>query len=105
MSIKLDPPYDSESVEGTSVLKLDFAKNFSILELGCGNGGQWEGRIESLPIGCSLILSDFSDGMVSTAKNKYSSFQNVSFQKIDIQSKEIAELKRRMRSLHYRRRS
>jgi len=26
MSIKLDPPYDSETIEGTSVLKLDYSK-------------------------------------------------------------------------------
>ena len=31
-----------------------------ILELGCGTGSQWEGWLEELPEGCSLILSDFS---------------------------------------------
>ena len=43
--------------------KYEFKENFSILELGCGNGSHWEGKIEKLPIGCKLILSDFSDGM------------------------------------------
>jgi ubiquinone/menaquinone biosynthesis C-methylase UbiE len=64
-----------------------FAKNDSILELGCGNGNQWKGRIEQLPEGCKLVLSDFSDGMLNKAKEIYPSFnENVSCQKIDIQS-------------------
>lgn len=67
--------------------KYSFAENNSILELGCGNGGQWKGRIELLPKGCKLILSDFSDGMVNAVKEKYSSlYENVFSQKIDIQS-------------------
>ena len=35
------------------------------LELGCGNGNQWQGRINELPPDCTLILSDFSEGMVN----------------------------------------
>ena len=67
--------------------KYSFTENNSILELGCGNGGQWEGRIERLPKGCKLVLSDFSDGMVYAVKEKYSPLhENVHFQKIDIQS-------------------
>lgn len=66
--------------------KYSFSKNFSIFELGCGNGGQWEGRIEKLPIGCKLFLSDFSEGMIDIVKEKYSSLNsNIFFQKIDIQ--------------------
>lgn len=67
--------------------KYEFKENISILELGCGNGSHWEGRIEQLPKGCKLILSDFSDGMLNLAKEKFDSkYQNVSFQNIDIQS-------------------
>ena len=66
--------------------KYDFKENMSILELGCGNGSHWEGRIEKLPKGYKLILSDFSDGMLSLVKEKYSTYKNVSFCKIDIQS-------------------
>lgn len=69
--------------------KYDFKENMSILELGCGNGSHWEGRIEKLPKGCKLILSDFSDGMLSLVKEKYSTYKNVSFCKIDIQSIQI----------------
>lgn len=64
----------------------EFYDNFKILELGCGNGRQWEGRIESLPKGCKLILSDFSDGMVNIVRNKFLIYNALSFEKIDIQS-------------------
>lgn len=69
-----------------------FTGNDSVLELGCGSGGQWEGRFEQLPCGCSLVLSDFSEGMVDVVKGKFSSHQSkhqskipIEFQKIDIQ--------------------
>ena len=66
--------------------KYNFKENISILELGCGNGSHWQGRLEQLPKGCKLILSDFSEGMLDLVKEKYSSYENVSIQKIDIQS-------------------
>ena len=66
--------------------KYKFKENISILELGCGNGSHWENRIDKLPKGCKLILSDFSDGMLDLVKEKYSQYDNVSFEKIDIQS-------------------
>lgn len=66
--------------------KYEFSEGFNILELGCGNGYQWQNRIESLPQGCSLTLSDFSNGMVDIVKSKYSEYNNVSFQQIDIQN-------------------
>lgn len=62
-----------------------FLQNYNILELGCGNGNQWENRIEDLPNGCKLILTDFSDGMIKSAKNKYSKYNNVAFEQMDIQ--------------------
>lgn len=65
--------------------KYEFSENFNILELGCGNGFQWENSIENLPKSCSLTLSDFSEGMVDIVRNKYSKYNNVSFKQIDIQ--------------------
>lgn len=65
--------------------KYEFLENVNILELGCGNGFQWENRIENLPKSCNLILSDFSEGMVDIVRNKYSKYNNVSFKQIDIQ--------------------
>lgn len=63
-----------------------FAENDSILELGCGNAGQWAGEIEKLPSGCRLLLSDFSKGMVAAAKAKHALYKYVSFAQIDIQN-------------------
>ena len=66
--------------------KYKFKENMSILELGCGDGIHWKDRIDKLPNGCKLILSDFSEGMLNLVKERYSRFENVSFEKIDIQS-------------------
>lgn len=54
-----------------------FANGYRILELGCGNGNQWEGHIDKLPAFCTLILSDFSEGMVNVVWEKYSCNKNV----------------------------
>lgn len=64
----------------------EFSENFGILELGCGNGSQWEGRIGNLPNGCHLTLSDLSAGMVDIVREKYSKYKNVSYEQIDIQN-------------------
>ena len=66
--------------------KYEFSSGYHILELGCGNGGQWQDRIQQLPADCMLVLSDFSEGMVKTVWEKYSNFKNLLAQKIDIQS-------------------
>lgn len=55
------------------------------MELGCGNGSQWEGRIDKLPEDCTLVLSDFSSAMVKSVWEKYSYHPNILSQKIDIQ--------------------
>ena len=68
--------------------KYRFSENTSILELGCGSGWQWEWdrKVEQLPQGCKLILSDFSEGMVNIARGRFYSYNaDVDFQKIDVQ--------------------
>ena len=37
-----------------------------VLELGCGTGSMWQGM--TLPEGCHVTLTDFSAGMLETAK-------------------------------------
>lgn len=60
-------------------------KGASVLELGCGTGDMWKGR-ESLISTCSrLILSDFSDGMVATAKETVGNYDNIEYKVLDIQ--------------------
>jgi ubiquinone/menaquinone biosynthesis C-methylase UbiE len=67
--------------------KYKFKEGDSILELGCGSGSHWEGKIEKLPKRCRLVLSDFSNGMVDTVKERYSgTFANVDCENIDIQN-------------------
>lgn len=66
--------------------KYEFSNGYRILELGCGNGGQWENRIQNLPADCMLILSDFSDGMVRIVWDKYKDNKNMLPAKIDIQN-------------------
>ena len=61
-----------------------FFAHCRILELGCGNGAQWEDKVDTLPYGCEVILSDLSDGMVRIVKEKYSEYK-LTFQQIDIQ--------------------
>jgi len=65
--------------------KYVFKENMKILELGCGNGSHWDGKVKTLPDGCCLVLSDFSDGMLELVKEKFASNTNVSIKKIDIQ--------------------
>jgi ubiquinone/menaquinone biosynthesis C-methylase UbiE len=66
--------------------KYEFSKGYRILELGCGNGVQWQNRIQDLPDDSILVLSDFSKGMVKIVWEKYSSKKNMLAQKIDIQN-------------------
>jgi ubiquinone/menaquinone biosynthesis C-methylase UbiE len=66
--------------------KYEFSKGYRILELGCGNGAQWQNRIQELPADCSLIMSDYSEGMVKIVWEKYSSNKNMISQKVDIQN-------------------
>ena len=60
-------------------------KGMSVLELGCGTGDMWRNR-ENLISTCNkLILSDFSDGMVATAKHNIGNYDNVEYRIMDIQ--------------------
>ena len=62
-----------------------FFDNCHILELGCGNGAQWEAKIDGLPDGCRVFLSDFTEGMVNAVREKYRTYPNFEFKQIDIQ--------------------
>ncbi len=64
----------------------EFNDNMRILELGCGTGDLWRNRIDQLNPGTSLILSDFSEGMVEVVRNKFSLSPRVTFEKINIEA-------------------
>ena len=55
-----------------------------VLELGCGNGGQWTGRGAELQ-GVALLLSDFSQGMLQAARENTAGIPSVAYACIDAQ--------------------
>ena len=57
---------------------------FRVLELGCGTGSMWRGQEELIAKCAELVLSDFSAGMLETAKENVAG-PNVRHQVIDIQ--------------------
>ena len=56
-----------------------------ILELGCGTGSMWVNNLHLLTGDAQLTLTDFSAGMLETAK-KNIACTKVSFQQVDIQN-------------------
>lgn len=64
----------------------EIADGARVLELGCGTGDMWKGH-EDLITKCSqLVLTDFSDAMVETAKKNVGEKLNVVYQSADIQN-------------------
>lgn len=62
----------------------EIAPRAIVLELGCGTGSMWINNLHLLANGVQLILTDFSVGMLETAK-KNVSCENVTFCQVDIQ--------------------
>ena len=57
-----------------------------VLELGCGTGDMWCGHGEVIGKCEQLVLSDFSEGMLDTAKANVNGRANVQYMVIDIQN-------------------
>lgn len=57
----------------------------SILELGCGTGYIWKNWLHLLR-GSTLALTDFSEGMLESAKSTLGTQSNLSYSVVDIQS-------------------
>jgi ubiquinone/menaquinone biosynthesis C-methylase UbiE len=64
----------------------DFFEGCNVLELGCGNGNMWNDKIQRLPAGSKLILSDLSNGMREIVSEKFKAYPNVSTEIVDIQN-------------------
>ena len=58
----------------------DLEEGIRILELGCGNGSSWPELKKRLPDGCSVILSDFSAGMLDAAKARVGDHPQIAYQ-------------------------
>ena len=56
-----------------------------ILELGCGTGDMWKGKLSLLDGDSHLTLTDFSTGMLETAKKNIERSALVDFKVVDIQ--------------------
>ncbi|WP_051986319.1 class I SAM-dependent methyltransferase [Clostridium amazonitimonense] len=61
-------------------------EKYRILELGCGNGDMWRNHINDIPKETTLILTDFSKGMLSEAKTNIPQSDNILFKQVDIQN-------------------
>lgn len=63
----------------------------SVLELGCGTGEMWVGMDEL--IGCCdrLILTDFFEGMLNTAKENLKAYPKIEYRTVDIQDIPFAD--------------
>lgn len=48
--------------------RFDIPANADILEVGCGPGTVWKSNADRVPEGWRLTLTDFSEGMINTAK-------------------------------------
>jgi len=56
-----------------------------VLELGCGTGSMWADPSRWLPPDASLLLTDFSEGMLAAARKNVPVQSNISFARVDIQ--------------------
>lgn len=66
--------------------KMQFPSNARILELGCGMGDLWNKNSNSIKDDWNITLSDFSEGMLNSAKENLSQVShNFSFKQIDAQ--------------------
>lgn len=57
-----------------------------ILELGCGTGSMWKNNLHLLSGGAELTLTDFSEGMLETARGNLPRQDSITFQVVDIQN-------------------
>lgn len=64
----------------------EIGSHFRILELGCGTGEMWKRNLDLLRSDAHLTLSDFSSGMLDTAKKNLPDHPQVNYQLVDIQA-------------------
>ena len=68
------------------VSQYEMKPGFRILELGCGTGDMWKGNLDLLDDTSQLILTDFSEGMLETARQNVSGHPKLEFRVVDIQN-------------------
>ena len=60
-------------------------EGMSVLEIGCGTGEMWVGKDDLIGRCSRLILSDLSEGMLSTARENLKSHDRIEYRIVDIQ--------------------
>lgn len=64
-----------------------FKPNSRVIEFGCGNGAIWANNKNRIPKDMKLILTDFSEGMLNSAKDSISEInREIDFSVMDIQN-------------------
>ncbi len=64
--------------------KIQLQEHERVLELGCGTGQLWLENFKNVPSTCSIVLSDFSENMLSEAKKNLKPLNlPIKFQAID----------------------
>lgn len=63
----------------------DIEDGMRVLELGCGSGIMWVGHKDIISKCSELILTDFSEGMLDTARGNVGNLPNVTYRQVDIQ--------------------
>lgn len=60
-----------------------------VIEFGCGNGSTWQSNKNRIPEYIKVTLTDLSEGMLSTAKDKLLGIEQIiDYSVMDIQSQE-----------------
>lgn len=67
------------------VSKYEITNGMRVLELGCGTGDMWNNNIDIIAPCAELILTDFSEGMLETAKANVGIWDNITYQVVDMQ--------------------
>ena len=68
-----------------------FSEGMRMLELGCGTGSLWMGRDDILGKIGKLVLTDLSEGMLTTARKNIGKKSNIVYQTADIQDLPFAD--------------
>lgn len=62
------------------------APGAKILEVGCGSGEFWQEAIKVIPKNCTITLTDFSAGMLESAKKNLEYIPNCTFEVADVEN-------------------
>jgi ubiquinone/menaquinone biosynthesis C-methylase UbiE len=63
----------------------EISPNSNILEIGCGDGTFWFKNRDRIPGVWNITLSDFSLGMIESAKNKLRDIPNITYRQLNIE--------------------